>query len=456
MDTKNTRDFKYTFMVIPFKFKGNINSDLIIEKSYFKSCDHNRIQYDRLYKHVADSITENNPDRTIYDFWVDRDVKFPELFRKTLKFKVQTDNNKIFETSAYLKDIFVYCFQNGIGFIVLNFVFDEDIDINTMCEILNKLKKIKREIDDSKFEISLNGSTVDLFSIINELPQGLNVDYDLFFQHSNKEYVSAIMLNSFTYFMPQSKDQKEKLEEDILHQLECLKRSQGNSYGTLECDERKYIRAFKNMFWAFSTQGIANINYNDPEVGNINFLQKFYKNVKREYLLMTLIILNQEFTLLDYCQKFTCSIEDIHTIGELNRLYNFKIHGTFTTISHLEHYREFYSRYSEELGIQKILEEVNSKQNAIYLSNKNKLTEEKAKRDKKINRFTKVLSVILSIFGITGLINNVATLLTRENAFLMSIIVVLVIVFAVILIIALSVISDYRFKRKSEHKKKKK
>lgn len=33
MDTKNTRDFKYTFMVIPFKFKGNINSDLIIEKS---------------------------------------------------------------------------------------------------------------------------------------------------------------------------------------------------------------------------------------------------------------------------------------------------------------------------------------------------------------------------------------------------------------------------------------
>ena len=99
---------------------------------------------------------------------------------------------------------------------------------------------------------------------------------------------------------------------------------------------------------------------------------------------------------------------------------------------------------------------MNSKQNAIYLSNKNKLTEEKAKRDKKINRFTKVLSVILSIFGITGLINNVATLLTRENAFLMSIIVVLVIVFAVILIIALSVISDYRFKRKSEHKKKKK
>ena len=238
--------------------------------------------------------------------------------------------------------------------------------------------------------------------------------------------------------------------------MECLKRSQGSSFGAFEDENKKYIRPFKNMAWAFSTQGIANINYNDPAVGNIKFLQTFYKNVKREYLLMALIILNQEFVLLDYCQKFTSSVDDIPSIEELNRLYNFKIYGTLTTVSHLEHYRTFYSHYSDELGIQAILDEVNTKQNAIYLSNKNKIAEEKAKRDKRINRFTKVLSIILSIFGITGLINNVANLMARDNAWIVSIIVIASVIVAIGIVMLISAILDRCFKRKIDSKKNKK
>ncbi len=456
MDIENTKNFKYSFMIIPFKFKGKIDNEKVIKSGNYKACDHNRIQYDRLYKHVADNISEKNADRTIYDYWVNRDVKFSNLFRTTLVFKILTENKKTFKTEGYLKDIFLYCFENGIGFIVLNFVFDENININTMCEILNKLKKIKRERDKSKLEILLDGEDVDLFSVINAVPEDLNVKYDLFFQHSNKEYVSATMLNSFTYSAPQTGEKKKKLEKDIVHQLECLKRSQGNSYGALEDSGKKHIRPFKNMSWAFSTQGIANINYNDPQVGNIGFLETFYKNVKREYLLMMLLILNQEFMLLDYCQKFTSEIEEIPSAEELNRLYNFKIHGTFTTVSHLEHYRAFYSCFSEELGIQKILEEVNTKQNAIYLTAKNRNNEEKAKRDKSINRFTKILSVILSIFGVTGLINNIFNLKTRENVLVISSIVIAAVVAAVLLVMVISWLMDKRFKRKTEHKHKRK
>lgn len=454
MNIETVKMFKYTFMIIPFKFEGNINEEEIARFGYLLPCDHNRIKYDRLYKHVANSISGNNPERSIYDYWVNREEYFSEVFRHPLNFKVVTENKKTFTTEGYLKDIFVYCFENGIGFIVVNFVFDENIDINTMCEILNKLKKIKRELNSQNFEITLANKKFDLFSLINKIPQGLNVKYDLFFQHSSKDYVSATMINSFTYFESQKIDEKEKLEKDILHQLECLKRSQGNSYGTHE-SKGKNIRPFKNMFWAFSTQGIANINYNDPTVGNIKFLESFYKNVKREYLLMALIILNQEFILLDYCQKFTSSINKIPSIEELNRLYNFKIHGTFTTVSHLEHYRDFYTQYSNELGIQKILEEVDAKQSAIYLSHKNKITEEKTKRDKNVNKFTKVLSVILSIFGITGLINNIANLIVRENAVELSIIVVTFVIVAVVLVMIVSELLDKRFKRKTEKRTKK-
>jgi len=456
MDIENTDVLKYTFMIIPFKFKGNIDENEIIKSGYFKPCDHDMIRYDRLYKHVTDCISCSNPDRSIFDYWFNREEKHTELFRKTLLFRTKTENDKILEAEGYLKDIYVYCFENGIGFIVLNFVFEENIDINTMCEILHGLKKIKRVTAESRFEILLDGEPVELSCLINEIPQRLNVEYDLFFQHTNKGYVSAVMLNSFTYPAPQYGKEKAKLEKDILHQLECLKRSQGSSYGTIENDGLKYIRPFKNMFWAFSAQGIANINYNDPEVGNIGFLKKFYRNVKREYLLMTLIVLNQEFMLIDYCQKFTSSVDAVSSVDELKRLYNFKIHGLFTTVSHLEHYRAFYSSFSEELGIQNILDEVNSKQSAIYLSNKNRIEEEKSKRDKKVNRFITVLSVILSVFGVTEMINNVLELLEIEKAWVVSLIVIGAIIVAVIAIMVISGLLDKRFDRKTEHEKKKK
>ena len=450
MDIEKNRVFKYTFMIIPFKFTGKID-DRITKNNCFKPCDHKKIKYDRLYKHIANSISQDNEQRTIFDYWFNREENLTDLFRQTLVFKVDNENKKSFVAEGYLKDLFLYCFKNGIGFFVLNFVFDENVDFNTMCEILNKLKKVNRVLNNSKFEILLNGEKVDIFSMLSNILETIDIGADLFFQHSSKEYVSATMFNSFTYFEPQDDSAKEKLEKEMLHQLGCLKRSQGSSFGTFESDSKNYIRPFQNMAWAFSTQGIANINYNDPTVGNIAFLQSFYKNVKREYLLMALIILNQEFMLLDYCQKFTSPTKTPST-DELNRLADFKLHGTFTTVSHLEHYRAFYSHYVEELGIAEILDEVNAKQNAIYLSHQNKITEEKTKRDKKINRFTTILSVILSIFGITGLIDNVAMLLTLDNAWTISSIVVAAVIAAIGLVLLGSVVWERYSKWKDERK----
>ena len=447
MDIENTNVLKYTFMIVPFKFEGKIDHERVLKSGFLKACDHDKIKYDRLYKHVADSISEQNEDRTIMDYWVDREHNCCELFRHTLSFRVVNDNGEHHRAKGYLKDIFLYCFESGIGFVVLNFVFDEKLPLDTMCEVLNKLKKIKRK--SRSLQILCDGEEVDLLSLLDKVPQNLFVKYDLFFQHSSKDYVSATMLSSFTYMKPQN-------EKTILYKLECLKRSQGDSFGTTEEAEDKYLRPFKNMFWGFSTQGIANINYDDPSVGNLAFLKSFYKNVKREYLLMTLIVLNQELTLLDYCQKFSASADSIPSIEDLNRLYNFKIRGTYTTVSHLEHYRTFYNSYMEELGIAQIFSEVDTKQNAIYLTNKNKLAEKKAASDKNINRFTKILSVVLSIFGITGLVNNVANLLNRDNAVVLSAVVLSVVAVVVLLVMEISHIRDLIFRRSAVKRKRKK
>ena len=403
---------KYTFMIVPFKFQGAVDDGKIVGSDYFEKVDHKKLKYDRLYKHVAACIYEDNPDRSVYDYWVDREKCYPEVFRKVLDFDATTEGGQNFQAQGYLKDAFVYLFGDGIGFIVFNFVFDNATDVNCFCEIMNKLKKLKR--DSSLFKVRRGEETVDIFGMAVDISQKLGLNLDLFFQHSSKDYVSAIMLNSFTHDEPQR-------QEDLLTQLARLKRSQGASYGT--CDEAQgYLRPFENMYWAFSTQGVANVNCLDPKVGNDKFLKGFYDNVTREYLFMTLIVLNQEYTLLDYCQKFVSKSYEAPSVEELNRLYNFKIHNTYTTVSHLEHYRTFYSKFMEEMGVERILEEVDAKQESIRLTYKNRAEEEqrkldeqqrekeeeRAKRSKHLNDLIKVLSAMLSVFGIAELVSNIA------------------------------------------------
>lgn len=59
--------------------------------------------------------------------------------------------------------------------------------------------------------------------------------------------------------------------------------------------------------------------------------------------------------------------------------------------------------------------EVENKQNSIYLAHKNRQNEKIEQRNKKINNFTKVLTVVLSIFGILGIIESVWNLYHQEG-----------------------------------------
>ena len=96
MDIEKNNVLKYTFLIIPFKFEGAISEDAVTATGFYHPCDHSVIKYDRLYKHVADCIDEKNPDRTIFDFWADREHHLSDLFRNTLQFRVKNENGQFF------------------------------------------------------------------------------------------------------------------------------------------------------------------------------------------------------------------------------------------------------------------------------------------------------------------------------------------------------------------------
>ena len=292
-------EIKYTFMIIPFCLEEGelFEEKKVTDSGFFCSIDHNNIKYERLYKHIVNNVIgEKNIRRTIFDFDIDMQKFLPNMADKLLRFSIIKDGEEKYMVRGLLKNVLMYYFLDGCGFIVLHFIYEENTPLEQLAEVLNCLKKFDREKACFKVKVE-NREEFEIASLLEEIKKKIGLKIQLFFQHSSRGYVSSVMLNSFLL------EGEDVNEQYIQYALDCLKRSQGRSYGTT--DNLKYeIHPFKGMYWAFSTQGIANINYVSPEASNKKFYLSFHDNVRQEYLLMTLILLNQEYTLLEFCQKF--------------------------------------------------------------------------------------------------------------------------------------------------------
>lgn len=379
---------KYSFMIVPFKMDKSIKDSNLKNNDFFIEYKEDQIRYEKLYKHINNAIVFGNDNHSIEDYGINLEKYFPEWYKKELTFKVE---DKGYNVKGYLKEVITYFFNSGIGFNVFFFVFDEKTSIDEYTEVINKLKKIDR--DAINFNIYSDDKAIGVYSILEEIKNKVGYDMDFFFQHNYKEYVSSTMLNSFTF-------DHEIEEHEIFNYLECLKRSQPESYGVV-VNEDDYLHPFKNIYWGFSSQGIGNVNY-CLEGQQEDFIKNFNQRVRREYLLMVLILLNQQFTLMDFCIDYTVlfndksSFDDKSVIEHTNRLYMFKVQNTYTVVSHLEHYRKFYKKLYEKLNIDDILKEVESKQDAIYARYENEKRKQKERKEKKQNIWMSVFSVILS------------------------------------------------------------
>lgn len=397
---------KYSFMIIPFKINGNKMFSGKLNSDFFIEVDSKEKKYQKLYKHIENAINSVNKNRYISEYVVNR-KKYFKHYDNYLEFNtINKCNNNSFKTLGYVDNISCYVFNDSLGFIIYNYIFDNSVDFDSYCDIINLLKKIDRVETGKCLEIKSGALTINLREELDYIAKQFGGDVELFFQHNSDKYVSATMLNSFCF--------DEIIDEKtVVRSLECLKKSKSKDFHVLELKEHDYLNPFEGIYWGFSTQGIGNINYCvDNSIKS--FIYTFYDRVKKEYLLMMLLLLNQEYTLMDFC---ICFSEDFYVkssfnkktvIENSNRLYRFKILNTYTIVSHLDHYRQFYKMYYNVLNIDELMKEVTDKQDAIYATyNNNKL--------KKKSYFEFVLTILIALMPVVLVIPDLIVHLNSEN-----------------------------------------
>ncbi len=406
---------KYTFAIIPFKFNIDFKTfgENAINSGMWQEID---ADYSRMYKHIHDCITPENPHRSIIEYSISLS---PEKSAE-LGFNVSDTVGYIFSGRNQIGDhyterilvpeIKMFVFETNIGFFTCKFVFDANIDFEPMCELTCLIKKMRfsQEISKNKsLTMRREGENryINLLEIFQCLVKGEQFipGADLFFERSNvKKRVSAFMFSSFLF-------ETELTEEDAASYLKPLKRAQSKAHEvrfSREFEKSRILRPFKNMFWGFSSQGAANINYVVEGMSNETFIRSMNTTIQREYLFMTVFLLNQAYTLIDYCQAFSTIADKAVSDAELQRMHKFRLSHVFYTVSNLEHYREYYRRLRESLAIEKLLEEVDSKQASLYMQKEAQRNEQLKKIEDKIIAITAIVTVVLGVQGIISNLNS--------------------------------------------------
>jgi len=405
---------KFTFAIIPFKYSYSFDS---IEKIaaeggiWQEECS----DYSRFYKHININLDKRNPNRSIIEY---KAVLSPEKsselgFYISDKHKYlltgRNEAGEYYRGTVWIPEIKMFVFDTNIGFISCNFIFEDNIDFESMCELICLIKKMKFHQDNEKnktltMRLEDQSKCINLLEIIQNtlLGERFSVGADLFFDRSDvKRRVSAMMLSSFLF-------EKEISEKEAVMYLRPLKRSQSKTHEVgfyREVDKERVLRPFKNMFWGFSPQGVANINYVVEKISNEKFIRSLYTTIKREYLFMTVFLLNQSYTLIDYCHAFSTAADKAVSQEEIQRMHNFRLKHVFNTVSILEHYREYYEKLRNALAIDSLLHEVDEKLDSLYKKKEDQRDEYLRKIENRVVTLTLVFTILLAILGIVSTMN---------------------------------------------------
>jgi len=414
-----TNPTKFTFAIIPFKFSCDFidfGRNALASGMWHEEAS----DYSRMYKHIHISVDPDNPNRSILEYKAvlspEKSAELGFAVSDTVRY-ILTGKNQIGEVyteTVLIPEIKMSIFETKIGFLSCNFVFDEDIDFESLCELTCLIKKMRFSRDNQKnksLTMRHEGreTCINLLEIIQKMVNHTSGNdhntipaADFFFERSDvKNRVSAFMLSSYLF-------DGEIDEDEAAKYLKPLKRAQSKAHEvrfTREYEKPRILRPFKNMFWGFSSQGAANINYVTGEMSNEAFIRSLYQTIKREYLFMTVFLLNQAYTLIDYCQAFSTVADRAVSEEEMQRMHNFRLRHVYNTTSNLEHYREFYRRLRESLAIDNLMEEVEGKQASLYRQKEDLRNEQLKAIENKIFAVTTIFTVLL---GVLGIISNMS------------------------------------------------
>lgn len=357
---------------------------------------------DKVYDHIG-SLFESDPKKT----QIGKAFSLDQNFRKNLGLpKSQKDSIRCVRKDGSefyysILDVDMYLFSTQVGFLCLQLQISEDenhfekqglVPVNPKLYQMGlyELKRFYYRSSAHDYIMKLGKTETksvpfDLQVLIKTTLEPLKVQR--YFEQNDDIPTHAKV---FSVILMQSKGQDQEdtsnhtsysthvTNEDMAYRLS---HSYNDSYmlpSNLELASRQkpLFQPFKNSIWGLASEGVANvIQLTESADTNAFFEKSYFQNVKGTYFYLYLLLLNQQYGLLNLSIKAGDLYKEIQSMSleaQARKISEFReeiIEFTVTSVykhaSYITHQSDWYQLIHEKLGIDELQQELTNEVDAL-------------------------------------------------------------------------------------------
>ena len=372
--------------------------------SFAKDNDNNNVQIGRVWKMPSTEIPHGN--------YVKRD----------------------FEVNFSFINIGLILFRNRVGFFWYSLQIDNDCDCKAFWNFQNAFKEVSRALKQSasnkieinsgdEFQVPIFGKDIDKPSLGEWINRCIGVDGALKFKY----FASRDSDNSSLGFKP---DKAILLSyavingashDELIEAAYYLTNGYNQSYKCAD-DIEAYMKShFKGTLWYAAKEG-AGYYVNAVENGS-EFLCKsgeMSRKFQRDYFLMYLLLLHQEYSLIYYARKISeLSAEymdyyepdkENDVTERLDRLSaeinTFFMKSVYTSVSNVGHQNEFYEYVQTRLGIENDIKSLNTGMNSVVKIQRIQADKKEAEREKEEEKRVNIITTLVAVLAIFSALSD--------------------------------------------------
>ncbi len=318
-----------------------------------------------LMKYVNDGVGYNTERQYAYELCEKREYGIPytDGNKKILK-TILKRNEKVLEVEFDISHIRMHMFGTGIGILVYDISYSDEMDYESILEFNYQFKKMgidKFIIDNCQVDRKEKMPFMyNLSQNIVSCNSACLTKTEIFFNAVSKVKMQA---NVFCILSDSTTD---NIDNKLFH----LARAYNSDYQYSEYAESSGITVYNPysyVHWGYCEQGIACV-YSDVCKFTHNQLPG---NLQNDYYFMYLILLHQRYMLLDLMDKTLICKKG--SIGEWKKiqesLLDFEIEYSFNVISDEMTYHKIYSDMRSKLSVIELENDINDVSNRMYVLN---------------------------------------------------------------------------------------
>lgn len=377
---------------IPFTLHSSANfKERFTESASKNGWEKSEIQGSFLLKHINTSFEKNA-------------ISFKKQYENCsceVIMNSPTDETVIKKYPFSISEVYVYCFDTGVGIFTFHIPYENDTEDETIINVCSSLRcSAKHEGSYGGVPINKNGEQTYLSCIADsELSALLGSTYTLF---DNFNANSMKRVDMFSAVLCDADTNEIKFDKNCY----LLANTLDTRDTEISLTDNIFYRPQKYTRWSFSKRGCCVVSNLTGMAKTDSFLScNWFNSIQTNYFYTYMMILHQKYAIYNYLNTVASDTNNNFIKFNQESLIDFNSKYVFTIVSDEDFIQNVYLRVKDAVDIDEVYTDLLDELKRMFEYSQLKSEESNEIRNNKLNIISVIISILCSITIIFDTIN---------------------------------------------------